>query len=333
MNDLDFGTVNKRGDFKPSRVNEITPLWHRPFSLTKVLKWIPDYIWPWNTLHMVTALLYWFFVLPDLETMKTASWDWGLWLYFVNACGVFLLYGSVEFFYYVKRIQGQKFKYNGKFPADNPSDVFWFGSQNIDNFLRSFLITIPIWTAVEVFMLWYYANGFATWLSWADHPLYLAFIVLLVPAIHEVHFFCIHRAIHWGPLYKWVHSIHHNSINPTPWSSLSMHPVEGFLFVAQCLWHLVIPSNPIIALFQLHQAGFGAINGHIGFDKLEVTENSSIPSEAYTHYLHHKYFEVNYGADGLIPLDKWFGTWHDGTKEGDELMYARLKKKMKPAAS
>ena len=26
---------------------------------------------------------------------------------------------------------------------------------------------------------------------------------------------------------------------------------------------------------------------------------------------------MNYGGDGLIPLDKWFGTWHDGTKEGD----------------
>ena len=106
-----------------------------------------------------------------------------------------------------------------------------------------------------------------------------------------------------------------------------MHPVEAFIYHAVALWHLVIPSNPIIGLFQLHLAGFGAINGHIGFDKLEITGKATLTSHAYIHYLHHKYFEVNYGGDGLIPLDRWFGTWHDGTKEGDAMMDARFQRK------
>ena len=38
-------------------------------------------------------------------------------------------------------------------------------------------------------------------------------------------------------------------------------------------YHLIIPSNPIIALYQLHYAGFGAIPGHVGFDKVEVGED------------------------------------------------------------
>jgi sterol desaturase/sphingolipid hydroxylase (fatty acid hydroxylase superfamily) len=37
---------------------------------------------------------------------------------------------------------------------------------------------------------------------------------------------------------------------------------------------------------------------------------------------------VNYGGDGLIPLDQWFGTWHDGSKEGQERMEARYAKKV-----
>ena len=106
-----------------------------------------------------------------------------------------------------------------------------------------------------------------------------------------------------------------------------MHPVEGFLYHAVAFWHLIIPSNPIVALFQLHVAGFGAVNGHLGFDKLEVTKDTAVNSHAYTHYLHHKYFEVNYGGDGLIPLDRWFGTWHDGTRDGDAAMDARFQKK------
>jgi sterol desaturase/sphingolipid hydroxylase (fatty acid hydroxylase superfamily) len=42
----------------------------------------------------------------------------------------------------------------------------------------------------------------------------------------------------------------------------------------------------------------------------------------YAHYLHHKYFEVNY-SDGMVPLDKWFGSFHDGTPESHEAMKAR----------
>ena len=205
--------------------------------------------------------------------------------------------------------------------------MFWFKSQNLDNFLRSFLVTIPLWTVVEVIFLWCFANGYVPWVTWTDHPVYLAFLVFIAPMIHEVHFFAIHRLFHTPMLYKWVHSIHHNSINPSPWSSLSMHPVEGFLYHAVALWHLVIPSNPIIGLFQLHVASFGAVNGHIGFDKLEITDETALTSHAYAHYLHHKYFEVNYGGDGLIPLDSWFGTWHDGSKEGQAQMDERFRKK------
>jgi sterol desaturase/sphingolipid hydroxylase (fatty acid hydroxylase superfamily) len=81
----------------------------------------------------------------------------------------------------------------------------------------------------------------------ADQPsdvFWVLVLVLVSPAIHQLHFYVIHRAMHGGWLYKWVHSIHHNSVNPTPWSSLSMHPV--------------------VALFQLHMAGFGALDGHVG---------------------------------------------------------------------
>jgi len=104
-----------------------------------------------------------------------------------------------------------------------------------------------------------------------------------------------------------------------------MHPVEHLAYFSIALIHLIVPSNPILAIYQLHFSGFGAVVGHIGFDRIELSENRSVPSHAYAHYLHHKYFEVNY-ADGLIPFDRWFGTWHDGTKAGDQLMQARYEK-------
>ncbi|WP_068115796.1 sterol desaturase family protein [Tropicimonas marinistellae] len=327
MDDLEYGTRDKRGNWAPNTTLEVAPFWTGNWN--KMGQFLKEFIWPWNALHMATALLYWVFVLPDIETMKTISWSWALYLLAVNAVGIFLLYGAIEFFYYVKRKQRTRFKYNAKFPSENPSDVFWFKSQNLDNFLRSFFIGIPIWTAVEVVMLWCFANGIHVfgWVNWQENWLWLTLLTLLVPAIHEIHFFGIHRLIHTPALYKWIHSVHHNSINPSPWSSLSMHPVEHALYFGEVVWHLIIPSNPIVMMFNSHVLGYGALNGHIGFDKLELTEETPLDSHAYAHYLHHKYFEVNYGADGLVPLDKWFGYWHDGSQEADEKMKARFRKK------
>ena len=33
--------------------------------------------------------------------------------------------------------------------------------------------------------------------------------------------------------------------------------------------------------------------------------------DSFFHYLHHRYFECNYG-NSKLPLDRWFGTFHDG---------------------
>ena len=40
-----------------------------------------------------------------------------------------------------------------------------------------------------------------------------------------------------------------------------------------------------------------------------------LPTGSYFHYLHHRYFECNYG-EATIPLDKLFGTFRDGLPDG-----------------
>jgi len=326
MDDLQFGTRDKRGNWAPNDPAQTAPLFTFPPRPLAVLKWLPDYLFPYNAIFFVTALAWWGWIVPPVAVMQSLTLGWILKLLLVNAVAVFLWYSAFELHLYVRRAQGNRFKYNGKFPADTPSDVFWFKSQNLDNFLRSMLSGVPIWTALQVLVLWAYANTWGNWVSWADHWLWLAFLCLIVPVIHEFHFYCVHRLIHTPLLYKWVHSVHHNSNNPSPWSSLSMHPVEHLLYFATILYHLILPSHPFIALYQLHFAGFGAVPGHVGFDKVELGKDRALDSHAYIHYLHHKYFEVNYG-DGLIPIDKWVGTFHDGSKAADAQMKERYRQK------
>lgn len=326
MDDLQYGKRDKRGNWAPNEALRHAPLFAFPPRPLALLKWLPGYFLPWNLLWAVSALAWWVWVVPEAAEMRTLAWGWVLKLFAVNCVAVFLFYGAFELRLYRRRAQGTRFKYNAKFPADHKSPAFLFQSQNIDSLIRGFGTGLPIWTAWEVLVLWAWANDIGPWVSLMDNPWYLAALWLVLPVIHEFHFFCIHRLIHTPFLYKWVHSVHHNSVNPSPWSSLSMHPVEHLLYFATAAYHLFLPSHPLLAIYQLHFAGFGAVVGHIGFDKLEVTEDRAVDSHAFAHYLHHKYFEVNYG-DGLIPLDKWFGTWHDGTKDGDGQMSARYEKR------
>src|SRR4029450_6083076 len=141
------------GDWKPSARLELPPYWTWPLNLVAVLKWLPGYLFPWNAFHMATALAYWYLVVPDVAVMQTIRWDWALRLYAVNAAAIFVMYGAIELFFYARKRQGTQFKYSGVSPAEQPSDVFWFRSQNLDNALRCFLVSIPLWTAVEVIFL------------------------------------------------------------------------------------------------------------------------------------------------------------------------------------
>jgi sterol desaturase/sphingolipid hydroxylase (fatty acid hydroxylase superfamily) len=326
MDDLLFGTRNKRGDWAPSEPAAVAPLFVRPVRPSAILRWLPHYFLPYNVIWMASAIAWWHWVLPEPEVMRTLALGWILRLFLINCLAVLAFFGVYELWLYTFRRQGSRFKYNGKWPSAQRSDAFMFKRQNLDNIIRTFGTGLPIWTAIEVGILWAFANGHVPWLTWAGSPVWLAAVWLLVPVIHETHFFLLHRAIHWGPLYRWVHSVHHNSVNPSPFSSLSMHPVEQLGYLGVALWHLVIPSNPILALYQLHQAGFGAIPGHIGFDRIELGKDRAVGTHAYIHYLHHRHFEVNYG-DGLIPFDRWIGTFHDGSAAGEARMQERYRRK------
>ena len=324
MDDLKIGTRDDRGNWKPNDDAEMAPLFSFPPKPMALLKWLPQYFLPYNILFFVSAIVWWVLVVPPIEQMQTLQWGWTLKLFVVNLIAVILWYFAFEFRLYIRRAQDIRFKYNDKFPADRKSKRFWFESQNMENFLRTTLSGVPIWTGIQIVVLYAFANGWGATLDFQEDWALLLGLALIVPVIHEFHFYCIHRLIHHPILYKWVHSVHHKSVNPSPWSSLSMHPVEHVLYFSAVCYHLILPSHPMLAIYQIHIAGFGAVPGHIGFHKIELGEDTVMDSHAYIHYLHHRYFEVNYG-DGLIPLDQWFGTFHDGSEEGQSKMRARLR--------
>jgi sterol desaturase/sphingolipid hydroxylase (fatty acid hydroxylase superfamily) len=151
-------------------------------------------------------------------------------------------------------------------------------------------------------------------------------MMVAIPFLRLFHFYWIHRFSHWKPIYKSSHYLHHKNINIGPWSGLSMHPIEHLLYFSGVLIHWVIPSHPIHAIFHLMHAGVSPALGHTGFHKLVTKSEKGLMADNYFHYLHHKYFTVNFGVEA-VPLDKWFGSFHDGSPEAHAAMLEQRKKK------
>lgn len=91
------------------------------------------------------------------------------------------------------------------------------------------------------------------------------------------------------------------------------------------LIHWVIPSHPIHAILHLMHAGVCPALGHTGFHKLVIKGEKGLQSDNFFHHLHHRYFTVNFGVEAL-PLEKWFGSFHDGSPAAHSAMLEKRKK-------
>ncbi len=325
MDDTIYGTRNRRGDWAPNQRVECAPLFAWPPKPLGDLKWLfgyPGYIWPWNLFYAGLAIAAWFLATPSVDSMRSFSPGWIAILLVRNAALIFCWYGVFHLRLYMRRAQDNRFKYNSRWQAKD-SQFFSFRNQTKDNMFWTLASGLPIWTAYEVITLWMFANGHIPWLDFSQNPVWFIALMLLIPLMREFHFHWIHRMIHWPPMYRMVHSLHHRNTNPGPWSGLSMHPVEHLFYFSGILIHWVIPSHPIHAMFHAFHAGLSPVPGHTGFDQVELGADHTIATNSLAHYLHHKYFEVNY-SDGAIPLDRWFGSFHDGSPEADDAMKKRL---------
>jgi sterol desaturase/sphingolipid hydroxylase (fatty acid hydroxylase superfamily) len=140
--------------------------------------------------------------------------------------------------------------------------------------------------------------------------------------MEAVHFYLNHRLLHLDPLYGWFHALHHRNVNTGPWSGISMHPGEHVLYLSLPFVFLLLPGSPFIITFCSVYLMISPSPSHSGFDRFKMTEGTNFHGGDYFHNLHHRYFEVNYGMS-LVPMDKWFGTWHDGSMEAHEVMKDR----------
>ena len=326
--EIDGYKVNDETEWSPAFITT-PPLFSwplRPFLILKYVFGYPGYFLPRNICYMALALVTWFFLTPNLESMQTFNIEWVSTIYFRNLALMFLVFGGWHFRFYILKAQGKKFSFNKRSPQAKHRR-FLFGDQVYDNMLYSVLSGCTIWTTYEVITMWAFANNLIPFLDWNTSPVWFIILFLVIPLFRDAHFYVVHRILHIKFLYKHVHALHHKNVDIGPWSGLAMHPFEHLLYFSGILIHWLVLSHPIHAILHVQATGLTPALGHLGFDKYLFAEKKPLTlGQRYFHYLHHKYFECNYGGDGTVPMDKWFGSFHDGSEESNKLILERRKK-------
>jgi lathosterol oxidase len=130
--------------------------------------------------------------------------------------------------------------------------------------------------------------------------------------LFDAWFYWLHRLLHTKPLFKRIHSWHHISRTPTPWSNnsdtlLDNCCLQGYWLVA----HFILPVSPwILFAHKLFDQVSGMI-GHAGHEYTSgKTEVYPFPMIAVVfHDQHHEFFRYNYGTHFSL-WDRWMGTLH-----------------------
>ena len=71
------------------------------------------------------AVFCWFFLTPSVETLKTFQLDWIAFLTIRNTIIILVYVSFYHYHFYVKKTQGNSFKYNARF-LDQNNPKFWF---------------------------------------------------------------------------------------------------------------------------------------------------------------------------------------------------------------
>jgi sterol desaturase/sphingolipid hydroxylase (fatty acid hydroxylase superfamily) len=311
----DFGTRDEKGNWKPPIPANYSPLFDWPFKPLTILKWIfsyPGFLWPLNAFWVLLGLFTLTFLQPAIASCKNLEFGWIGLMFLRNLVIMLVVYGGLHLAFYTYRLNGNVGKYNPSFQQEHKKQ-FLFGRQPLDNAFRCLVSALPIWTAYEVLYVWAAANGRVPYISFQSNPVWFVALFLLIPFYRETHFYFTHRFIHWKPLYKTIHYIHHLNINIGPWSGLAMHPLEHVIYFSVPLLFFLVPANPWHIFFLTSQLATGPASGHLGFQG--PFWKGKVVLGDYFHYLHHKHFTCNFGGTLTIPWDKWLGVYYTGVGE------------------
>ena len=318
----------RQWNYRPDGPISTSPLFTIPLNPKMILQWFAS---RWlrlgeNLILVILATITWYYFQPTLEQTATLAPGWIAYMFVRNLILITVVAGGLHFLLHSRKVQGNKLKFDPR-EVNGKGRTFTHGTQLRDNIFWTLTSGVFFWTGFEVLMFWAMANGHVPVLPWVENPFWFVALLFLTPLWISFHFYWIHRLLHWPPLYKMAHALHHRNTNIGPWSGLSMHPLEHLLFFSSVLIHWLVAAHPIHILFHMQHQALTAATSHAGFEALLVKDERALALGNFHHQMHHRYFECNYG-NLEVPWDKLFGSFHDGTEESHDKFLERRQKMM-----
>ena len=302
------------------------PYFESPFRLGESLRYLFEIWRPFNQrfLLLMLAIAAWTWFTPSLERAREFRLDWMLEIGLRNLVIVLVVAGGLHLWLFTLRRQGDDQRYDS-LPLISNSKRFHFNNQVWDNMFWTLAGSLPIGTLWECLLLWAYANGHATLVTFADNPLWFVALLLIIPIWSGFHFYWQHRLLHVEPLYRWFHSWHHKNSNTGPWSGHAMHPLEHAILYSDLAIYFLVASHPIHVIFNAMLHTVAGPTSHCGYHTVRIGRFIRLQIGDFMHQLHHRFCDCNYGSYET-PWDKVFGSFHDGTPSGDALIKERRRR-------
>ena len=183
--------------------------------------------------------------------------------------------------------------------------------------IRSSLVSAAIYgiPAGLTFWSWRHLGWTQMYLDPLEYSLwYLPFSAMIYLFAQDTWFYWTHRAMHWPPLFRLAHSVHHDSRRPTAWAAMSFHLIEAVTGA------VVIPA--LIFLVPIHIGMLGlvlaiktvmGVTNHMGWEMFPRwfvhSRFGNWVITASHHERHHEEYRCNYGLyfrfwDNLCSTDR-----------------------------
>jgi Delta7-sterol 5-desaturase len=143
---------------------------------------------------------------------------------------------------------------------------------------------------------------------------YYFFTIAFMIVAHDTYFYWTHRLMHHPKLFRLFHLVHHESVNTTPWTSFSFHPLEAVVeFGVMPFIALLMPiHSSALLIFTVWSMAFNVM-GHTGYEVFPKGATKhwflkwfNTPTH---HNMHHAKFGCNYGLYFNV-WDSIMGTNH-----------------------
>jgi ring-1,2-phenylacetyl-CoA epoxidase subunit PaaE len=129
---------------------------------------------------------------------------------------------------------------------------------------------------------------------------YEALTVLTLLLVSDTWFYWSHRAMHHPSIYKYVHALHHKSLDVNPYTSISFHVIEAVWLTVWLLPLVLVMPISMTALGVVQVLGmFNNLKSHLGYELFPNFFSQTPPFNmlvtATNHSLHHTQYNGNYG--------------------------------------